>query len=239
MSLTRLLIIDDDEKLCRLLGAYLSPLGYEVISASSGPAGLEYARREPFAAVILDVMLPGMNGLDVLRELRRQSQVPVLMLTALGEEPDRIVGLEMGADDYVPKNFSTRELLARLRAVLRRSAVTARLEQPAQSAPVVVGPLWIDVEARTAALGEAPLTLTTVEFDLLLALARAVGRVRTREQLLLEVAERDFESFDRAIDVHVSSLRRKLGDDARAPRFIETVRGVGYRMRKPGGEPGE
>jgi DNA-binding response OmpR family regulator len=239
MNPTRLLVIDDDAKLCRLLCEYLRPLGFDVVAASTGPEGLERARQEDFAAVILDVMLPGMNGLDVLRELRRESQVPVLMLTALGDEPDRIVGLEMGADDYLPKNFSTRELLARLRAVLRRSMVTAQLKEPAKNPPIVVGDLWVDVEARTAALGETPLALTPVEFDLLLALARAAGRVRTREQLLVEVADRDFESFDRAIDVHVSSLRRKLGDDARAPRFIETVRGAGYRMRKPGSEPGE
>ena len=135
MNLTRLLIIDDDVKLCRLLGDYLNPLGYEVVACHSGREGLERAVDEDFAAVILDVMLPGMNGLDVLRELRRQSNVPVLMLTALGEEPDRIVGLEMGADDYIPKNFSTRELLARLRAVLRRSVVTAQLQEPARSDP--------------------------------------------------------------------------------------------------------
>ncbi|MBS1856480.1 MAG: response regulator transcription factor [Acidobacteria bacterium] len=234
MNLTRLLVIDDDVKLCRLLGDYLNPLGYEVAAAHSGPEGLDRLLREEFAAVILDVMLPGMNGLEVLRELRRRSNVPVLMLTALGEEPDRIVGLEMGADDYIPKNFSTRELLARLRAVLRRSVVTAQLEGPARGAPVVVGDLWLDPETRSAAVGDRPLSLTPVEFDLILSLARCAGRVRTREQLLLEVAERDFESFDRAIDVHISSLRRKLGDDARAPRFIETVRGAGYRLRKSG-----
>lgn len=239
MNLTRLLVIDDDVKLCRLLGDYLNPLGYDVVPAHSGPEGLERALNEEFAAVILDVMLPGMNGLDVLRELRRQSNVPVLMLTAIGEEPDRIVGLEMGADDYLPKNFSTRELLARLRAVLRRSVATAQLREPARNAPIVVGDLWLDTETRTASLGEKALMLTPVEFDLLLSLARAVGRVRTREQLLLEVADRDFESFDRAIDVHISSLRRKLGDDARAPRFIETVRGAGYRLRKPGASADE
>lgn len=238
MNPTRLLVIDDDAKLCRLLTDYLKPLGYDVVAVLTGPEGLERAKHDEFAAILLDVMLPGMNGLDVLRELRRESQVPVLMLTALGDEADRIVGLEMGADDYIPKNFSTRELLARLRAVLRRSVVTARLKQPVTIAPVVVGDLWVDMEARTAALAETPLVLTPVEFDLLLALARSAGRVRTREQLLLEVADRDFESFDRAIDVHVSSLRRKLGDDVHAPRFIETVRGAGYRMRRPGCEPG-
>ncbi|HYG97639.1 MAG TPA: response regulator transcription factor [Terriglobales bacterium] len=230
---TRLLIIDDDVKLCRLIANYLQPLGYEIVAAHTGPEGLERAIHEPFSAIFLDVMLPGMNGFDLLRDLRKQSQVPVLMLTALGEEPDRIVGLELGADDYVPKTFSTRELLARLRAVLRRSAMTARAAEPQRQAPIVVGDLWMDAEARAAALGDKPLVLTPIEYDLLLSLAKAAGRVRTREQLLLETADRDFEAFDRAIDVHISSLRRKLGDDPRSPRFIETVRGTGYRMRKP------
>ena len=230
---TRILIVDDDPKLCRLIANYLHPLGYRVVAEHTGPAGLNRALTESFDAVILDVMLPGLSGFDVLRELRTRSTVPVLMLTALGEEADRIVGLEMGADDYLPKTFSTRELLARLRAVLRRSSLTARLQEPPQAAPLVVGDLWIDTETHRAALDDTPLVLTPVEYDLLIALARAAGRVRTREQLLLEVAEREFEAFDRAIDVHISSLRRKLGDDPRAPRFIETIRGTGYRMLKP------
>lgn len=230
---TRILLIDDDPKLCRLITSYLEPLGYEVISEHTGPSGLNRATSEIFDAVLLDVMLPGLSGFDVLRELRRESQVPVLMLTALGEEADRIVGLEMGADDYLPKTFSTRELLARLRAVLRRSALTARSQEAAQAAPIVVGDLWIDTETHRVALNDTPLTLTPVEYDLLLALARSPGRVRSREQLLLEVAEREFEAFDRAIDVHISSLRRKLGDEPRMPRFIETVRGTGYRMLRP------
>ncbi len=234
---TRLLIIDDDVKLCRLIGDYLQPLGYQVETAHNGVEGLERAVHEPFAAVILDVMLPGKNGFDVLQELRKHSQVPVLMLTALGDEPDRIVGLEIGADDYLPKTFSTRELLARLRAVLRRSAVTAGVREPAREAPVSVGELWIDPEQRVATFESKPLSLTPVEYDLLLALARSAGRVRSREQLLLEAADRDFEAFDRAIDVHISALRRKLGDDPRAPRIIETVRGAGYRMLKPGSVP--
>ena len=236
---TRLLIVDDDVKLCRLVGDYLRPMGYEVVAAHTGTDGLERALGEQFDAIILDVMLPGLNGFDVLRELRQISQVPVLMLTALGEEQDRIVGLEMGADDYLPKTFSTRELLARLRAVLRRSANTLRQREPIQDAPIVIGDLWLDAGSRTAALGDKRLTLTAVEFDILLSLARAPGRVKSREQLLLEAADRDFDAFDRAIDVHISSLRRKLGDDARAPRFIETVRSAGYRMRKPDSRPGE
>ncbi len=231
---TPLLLIDDDQKLCRLLSDYLQPLGYAVDVAHDGREGLRRALAGSYAAVILDVMLPGQNGVDVLRDLRHGSQVPVLMLTALGEEPDRIAGLELGADDYLPKTCSPRELLARLRAVLRRATITARQQGEARLAPLAVGELWLDPGARTAALGARPLVLTTIEYGLLLALARAAGRVRTREQLLLDVAERDFESFDRSIDVHISALRRKLGDDPRAPRFIETVRGVGYKLLRPG-----
>lgn len=232
-QLTRILIIDDDPKLCRLIANYLQPLGYSVAAEHTGPSGLNRVLNESFDGVLLDVMLPGMTGFDLLRELRKQSQVPVLMLTALGDEADRIVGLELGADDYLPKTFSTRELLARLRAVLRRSAVTARSKEMPLAAPLVVGDLWIDTETHRATLSDSPLTLTPVEYEVLVALARVPGRVRTREQLLLEVADREFESFDRAIDVHISSLRRKLGDDARTPRFIETIRGSGYRMVKP------
>jgi len=231
---TRLLLVDDDLKLCRLVRAYLEPLGYVVSTAHTGTDGLEMALAGEFDAIILDVMLPRMDGFEVLKSLRAKSDVPVLMLTGLGEEADRIVGLEIGADDYLPKTFSTRELLARLRSVIRRSRVTAaqRREEPEQ--PVVVGELRVDPASREASLAGQSLTLTAVEFDLLLSLARANGRVKTRERLLLEVTERDFEAFDRSIDVHISSIRRKLGDDPRSPHFIQTIRGVGYMMLKPG-----
>lgn len=228
---TRLLIVDDDVKLCRLVGEYLEPLGYAVEAAHDGADGLQRALAGGYAAIILDVMLPKQNGFEVLQALRRRSAVPVLMLSALGDESDRIAGLEIGADDYLPKTFSTRELLARLRAVLRRSLLTARAQDEAIAAPVSVGELLLEPAARRAALGDRPLVLTPVEYDLLLSLARAAGRVKTREQLLLEVAERDFEAFDRSIDVHISSLRRKLGDDPKNPRYIETIRGAGYCMR--------
>jgi DNA-binding response OmpR family regulator len=180
-------------------------------------------------------MLPGMDGLDLLRNLRAKSNVPVLMLTGRGEEPDRIVGLELGADDYLPKTFSTRELLARLRAVIRRSIMSTQAEQPAAS-QIQIGDLHIDPGARSASLDGTPLQLTAVEFDLLLSLARSAGRVKTREQLLLEVADRNFDVFDRSIDVHISSIRKKLGDDPKAPRFIVTIRSAGYMMCKPGAE---
>ena len=226
-------MVDDDAKLCRLIRGYLEPLGYEVSVANDGMAGLELALKESFDAMILDVMMPKLNGFELLKRLRATSNLPVLMLTGLGDEADRISGLEIGADDYLPKTFSTRELLARLRAVIRRSRITAD-SIPRQKGPLTVGGLSVSAETRCAALDGKPLTLTPVEFDLLLSLARAAGRVKTREQLLLEIAPRDFEAFDRSIDVHISSLRRKLGDDAKAPQWITTVRGAGYLMRKPG-----
>jgi DNA-binding response OmpR family regulator len=227
---TRVLLIDDDRKLCRLVRDYLEPLGYVIEAVHTGPEGAERATQEPWHAVILDLMLPGMDGFEVLKAIRRHSDVPVLMLTARGEEADRIVGLEIGADDYLPKTFSTRELLARLRAVTRRS-----LRAPAEDSveELVVGPLRINVAARTAVIGDAPLVLTAVEFDLLVALARARGRVKTRETLLEEVRTRDYEVFDRSIDVHIAALRKKLGDDAKEPRYIKTIRSAGYMLINP------
>jgi two-component system response regulator CpxR len=234
---TRLLLIDDDLKLCRLVRQYLEPLGYAVSLAHNGEDGLRAALAGTFDAIILDVMMPKLDGFEVLKKIRAKSDVPVLMLTGLGEESDRIVGLEIGADDYLPKTFSTRELLARLRAVIRRSRATARQKKEEPTPVVTVGDLIMDPASRTASLAGQPLTLTAVEFDLLFALARSAGRVKTRERLLIEVAERDFEAFDRSIDVHISSLRRKLGDDPKAPRFIQTIRSVGYLMLKPGVVP--
>lgn len=230
---THLLLVDDDVKLCRLVKEYLEPLGYQVSSAHTGPDGLELALAVSYDAIILDVMLPGLDGFEVLKRLRVKSNVPVIMLTGLGDEADRIVGLEIGADDYLPKTFSTRELLARLRAVIRRSRITALQKGEPQQPAAIVGNLRIDPETRAATIGAQPLALTAVEFDLLFSLARAAGRVKTRERLLLEVAERDFESFDRSIDVHISSIRRKLGDDPKSPQYIQTIRGVGYMMLKP------
>lgn len=238
----RILVIDDDKKLCRLIREYLQPMGYQVTAVHSGPEGIESAQTGTWDALILDVMLPGLDGFEVLRRIRKVSEVPVLMLTGRGEEADRIVGLEMGADDYLPKTFSTRELLARLRAVIRRGQRLAPTPAPAPaSASVVesgepvcsVGPLRVDPNTRTATLASDPLTLTPVEFDLLLSLARARGRVRSREQLLEEIRDRNYDVFDRSIDVHISSLRKKLGDDPKVPRFIRTLRSAGYMLINP------
>ncbi|HPA16204.1 MAG TPA: response regulator transcription factor [Verrucomicrobiae bacterium] len=229
--MTRILVVDDDRKLCRLIGEYLGPMGYSVEAVHTGPAGVDRAIGEKWDAVILDVMLPGLDGFDVLRRIRARSDVPVLMLTARGEEADRIVGLEMGADDYLPKTFSSRELLARLRAVTRRAVARPGPEHVGPE--VVVGPLRVNIASRTAVLGDRPLSLTPVEFDLLASLAKARGRVKTRERLLEEIRERDYDVFDRSIDVHISALRKKLGDDAKEPKFIRTVRSAGYMMVDP------
>ncbi len=228
----RVLIVDDDKKFCRLLSEYLEPYGYETTAAHTGIDGAERAISEAWHAVILDMMLPGLNGLQVLQKIREVSEVPVLMLTARGEEVDRIVGLEFGADDYLPKTFSTRELLARLRAVTRRRYRAPRIE-PLAEGDIVLGKLRIAPGCRSVTLGDGPLTLTPVEFDLLLSLARAAGRVRTRDQLLEEIRERDYEVFDRSIDVHISALRKKLGDDAKKPRYIRTFRSAGYMLMHP------
>lgn len=227
----RLLVIDDDRKLCRLIAGYLTPLGYAVTSVHTGPEGVEKATAETWSAIILDVMMPGMDGFEVLKAIRKTSDVPVLMLTGRGEEADRIVGLEIGADDYLPKTFSTRELLARLRAVTRRSART--VDKDAALAELVVGPLRVDPNTRTAAFGDKPLSLTPVEYDLLHALARAKGRIKTREALIEDIRDRHYDVFDRSIDVHISALRKKMGDDAKNPRFIRTVRAAGYMLVEP------
>ena len=230
----KVLIIDDDKKLCRLVKDYLGPMGYDVHSAHTGAEGLEKVRTGDFHAVILDVMMPVVDGFEVLKTLRKESDIPVLMLTARGDETDRIVGLELGADDYLPKTFSTRELLARLRAVTRRYFISDRQSGPhAADEPLILGELQISHTSRTAHLGSETLNLTPIEFDLLASLAKAAGRVLTRDQLMDAVAGRSYDVFDRSIDVHISSLRRKLGDDPREPRFIRTVRSTGYMFTDP------
>lgn len=231
-ALPRVLVIDDDRKLCRLIRDYLAPMGYAIEAVHTGPEGVERAIAEPWHAILLDLMLPGLDGFEVLKRIRAKVDVPVLMLTARGDEADRIVGLEMGADDYLPKTFSTRELLARLRAVTRR---TVRSQNPESSSDeeYVVGPLRVRPASRTAILGDVPLTLTPVEYDLLVSLAKARGRVKTREALLDEIRERDYDVFDRSIDVHISALRKKLNDDPKHPRFIRTLRSAGYMMVDP------
>ena len=225
------LIVDDDEKFCRLLREYLRPFGFRVSEAYTGTAGMRQLAESHFDVIILDLMLPGMDGLEVLRKLGPNRRVPVLMLTARGDEPDRIVGLEMGADDYLPKTASPREILAHLRAITRRSQGEDRASD--DQTEITVGNLRIDAAARTAKVRDKVLLLTSFEFDLLLALARSAGQTRTRNQLLQKIASRPQGDFDRSIDVHISSLRRKLQDDPRDPEFIVTIRNNGYMMRRP------
>jgi DNA-binding response OmpR family regulator len=235
----RLLLIDDDQKLTRLLISFLGAEGFEVCAASDGAAGLHRARSERWDLIVLDVMLPRIDGFEVLRQLRQFSQTPVLMLTGRGTENDLVAGLDGGADDYLPKTSSARELSARIRALLRRAAIKA-LEQNTRSgapqAELIVGALRLDAEARRVYVNGKEVELTPVEFALLASLARYKGRVRSREQLLQEVRERRFDVFDRSVDVHIASLRRKLGDDSRAARFIRTVRSAGYLLVEPDSE---
>lgn len=232
---THILVIDDDRKLCGLIRDYLEPLGYAVEMEHTGPEGAVRAVERPWHAVILDLMLPGCDGFEVLKRIRAKSMVPILMLTARGDEADRIVGLEIGADDYLPKTFSTRELLARLRAVTRRATMTQPPPAEAAVKELVVGAVRLNLDARVASLEDRALTLTPVEFDILAALMKSRGRIRSREALIESLRDREYEVFDRSIDVHIAALRRKLRDDAHEPRFIRTVRSAGYMFIQPAG----
>lgn len=222
----RAVLIEDDERLARLTARYLESHGVVVTWAPDGREGLAQTLRDPPDVVLLDLMLPGLDGLSVCRELRARSDVPILMLTAREEEADRVVGLELSADDYIVKPFSSRELLARIRAQVRRAR--GRVGPPARR--IVVGPLSLDPAALQATLNGVVLVLTTHEFSILKALAENAGRVLSREQLLYLSRGNAEDSFDRSIDVHVSRLRAKLGDDSRSPRLLKTVRGVGYLL---------
>ncbi|HSD30260.1 MAG TPA: response regulator transcription factor [Vicinamibacteria bacterium] len=221
---TRVLLIDDDEALGALLTEYLQPFGFAVKALPHPDDGLRSLAAEPPDIVVLDVMLPGMDGFAVCRKVRERSRVPIVMLTARGGVMDRIVGLELGADDYLPKPFEPRELVARLQAVLRRGA----REEPGET--LKAGPLEIRWEARATRLDGRDLELTTAEFELLGLLVKNRGRVLSRDRILEATRGLDWESYDRSIDVLVSRLRQKLGDDPRHPVFIKTVRGLGYRF---------
>ncbi|MFN3687063.1 response regulator [Salinarimonas sp.] len=224
-----ILIVDDDARLSAMLRDYLAQNGYAARLAGTGQAGLAEAARRPPAAILLDVMLPDLDGFEILRRLRASSDVPVLMLTAKGDETDRIVGLEIGADDYLPKPFNPRELLARLRAVLRRrQGALSGLSAQAGPAPLVFGRLEIDRGARRVRLDGQARALTSYQFDLLVALAENTGRVLSRDQLMDLVRGTELEAFDRSIDVHVSRIRAAIEDDPKEPRRIITVRGAGY-----------
>jgi DNA-binding response OmpR family regulator len=220
----RVLVVDDEPKIVRLVRDYLEQAGFAVSTARDGPEALMRARQERPDLIVLDLGLPGLDGFEVTRRLRRDSGVPIIMLTARGGETNTVVGLELGADDYVTKPFSPRALTARIRAVLRRHAGDGAAEL------IRAGDLVLDVPRLRATVADRPVELTATEFQLLAALARQPGRVFTRSQLLDAIHGVAFDSYERAIDAHVKNIRRKLEPDPRAPRYVLTVYGVGYRL---------
>lgn len=222
----KILIIDDDEELCELVSEYLGVEGFEIDSVNDGAAGLERALSGDYDMAILDVMLPKMNGFDVLRNLREQSKLPVIMLTARGDDMERIVGLEIGADDYLPKPFNPRELAARLRAVLRRTNTAEAAD--AVSEKLHVDGIELSPSSRSVTLGGKELNLTSVEFELLHELLKEAGKVVRKETLSENVLERKLSPYDRSLDMHISNLRKKLGNRADGSERIKTIRSVGY-----------
>ncbi|WP_433926427.1 response regulator transcription factor [Sorangium cellulosum] len=233
-SAASIVYIEDDEKLARLTARYLESHNVRVTVATDAREGIACVLRERPDVVLLDLMLPEIDGYEVCQKLRARVDTPIIMVTARGEEADRVMGLEGGADDYIAKPFSARELLARIRAQARRAR---GLSGPAAERLLVVGALTIAPAARRATLDGVELSLTTYEFDLLHALAGRAGRVLTREQLVDLVRGSADEAFDRSIDVHISHLRKKLGDDPRSPRIIKTVRGIGYVFAVDAADP--
>lgn len=220
--------MDDDRELCQLVTRYLAREGFDISWASNGETGVEQALSGEFCLIMLDVMMPDTDGFDVLRRIRKQSRTPVLMLTAKGDTRDRVRGLEMGADDYLPKPFDPAELVARIRAILRRSAPRRPV-----AAAIAVGNIELDGGARTVRRSGVAIDLTTVEFDLLAALINVAGTVVSREDLVSDVLGRDFSPFDRSIDTHVCNLRRKLGPLEDGGERIKGVRGAGYLYASP------
>ncbi len=223
----RILVVDDAPDIVRLTRDFLEHAGFAVVVARDGNEAVRVARQERPDLIVLDLGLPGRDGLDVTRELRRDSNVPIVMLTARTDESDKVVGLELGADDYLTKPFSGKELVARVRAVLRRVQASEHAEQ------IRVGDVDIDVVRMRMTVAGKLVDLTATEFQLVLAMARQPGRVFTRSQLLDSVHGEAFESYERAIDAHVKNIRRKIEPDPRAPRYIQTVFGVGYRFAEP------
>jgi two-component system response regulator CpxR len=224
------LVVDDDVELCSLVQEYLTAEGFTLKAVHDGEQGLQQALTGEYSMVVLDVMLPGINGFEVLRRIRSVSKIPVLLLTARGEDVDRIVGLEIGADDYLPKPFNPRELVARIRAILRRTKPGSADGDPEI---LSVGDVELDPATRSVQRAGQPVDLTSVEFNLLEVLLREAGRVVTRERLVNAVLSRKFMPFDRSIDMHVSKVRRKLGDSEEDGDHIKTIRGVGYMFARP------
>ncbi|MCX6378902.1 MAG: response regulator transcription factor [Armatimonadetes bacterium] len=236
MQTERILLVDDDAELMDLIAEYLEMEGFDIALAEDGMKGLQRASTEEFAIVILDVMMPGLNGFEVLKRLRAVSQVPVLMLTAKGDDIDRIIGLEIGADDYMAKPCNPRELVARIRAVLRR---VRPLEQGGSASKesskdrLILGDVALDMAARTVRRGDEYLTLTSVEFEVLVALLRNAGKVLTREVLAQEAMGRELLPFERGIDMHISNVRKKLGAHPDGLERVKSIRSVGYIYTRP------
>ena len=226
-----ILVIDDDAELCKLVSRFLSSEGFRVETVRTSGQGVERALSGGHELIVLDVMLPGIDGFEVLRRIRAESRTPVLMLTARGDDLDRILGLEIGADDYLPKPFNPRELAARIRAILRRAKASSFMQSDAT--PIIVGDLELNAGSRLVRLGAVALSLTTVEFDLLEKLLESAGRIVSREELVREVLGREFSPFDRSIDTHVCNLRKKLGSYSDGTERIKGVRGVGYLFAPP------
>ncbi len=225
----RVLVVDDDVELCELVAEYLEPEGFSVDVADDGLAGVERALGDTYAIIVLDVMLPGINGFEVLRRIRAKSRTPVLMLTARGADVDRIVGLELGADDYLPKPFNPRELVARIQAILRRTQSPSPHPSPSASSEIfTVGDVRLNTGARTVQRSGEPVELTAAEFDMLAVMLAKAGRVVSREELAEAALGRPLAPLDRSVDMHVSSLRRKLGSEVDGIERIKTVRGTGY-----------
>jgi|TARA_B100000678_G_scaffold291308_1_gene307531 two-component system response regulator CpxR len=230
----KILVIDDDAELCELVSEYLESEGFEIDTEGSGDHGADRALESDYDLIILDVMLPGINGFEALRRIRSQSNVPVLMLTARGDDVDRIVGLEIGADDYLPKPFNPRELVARIHAILRRSSAHANADAAALNEKVAIGDIQLDKGSRTVTRDNNPIHLTAMEFDVLEVLLRNAGRVVERENLVEQVLDRKYSPYDRSIDVHVSNLRKKLGHEVDGMERIKSVRQIGYLYALPG-----
>ena len=239
-TMATVLIADDEPKIVRLVAAYLEREGHRTLRAATGRQALELFRAHRPDLAVLDVMMPELDGIEAARVMLREADLPVIFLTARADEADRVAGLELGADDYVVKPFSPRELAARVRSVLRRSrrSGASGLPAPGGAARIEVGGLLIDPAKRSVRVDGAARALTAVQFDLLVVLAAEPGRVFTREQLLAAIHESESEGYERTIDAHVKNLRRVLGDTSVHPRFVATVRGVGYKLIEPGAAPG-
>jgi len=220
-----ILVVDDERKIVTVLKAYLEQAGFQVLTAGNGQAALTTFRHAKPDLVILDLLLPGIDGLDVCRILRRESSVPIIMLTARAEEADRLIGLELGADDYVVKPFSPREVVARVRAVLRRTDGDV-----APSELVRAGDILLDLAAHLASVAGQRVELTPMEFELLAVLARSPGHTFSRSQLLQQIQDNPLEGYERTVDVHIRNLRAKIEPDPKNPRYIQTVYGVGYKL---------